>query len=379
MFKVSVSHFLFFIGILFLFLFGLIVAVKGQTKTYLTGQKTGNKVQSGSLIGLGTGAASLTSPLSSHNWSCFLGAQTNQFRYYYGDQTILTGLTSNFTTLKAARSFGLLGALGSGGDVYLQFRNTANASIAAGTPTYFKLKERPTNTGISLAIGGLLGVTELNSISGEAYSGAANYTLNTAALNTFCTNAYNGNENNGTVSGTTTTKLLLDATGDWYAKVTPTVAYNAVRLNVAFPTDLSLANIDAEINVNVYHAFTQSAGSICSVSPQFTSPGEALGGVTLNTVGVGGLELSQLVANPQNAINGNASDYSSFSSGLASIGVANSVAQSFYFDHTAATNDGVRLQLGLQGSLISLDLLKLATIKFNAYNGSSTTLFIKVT
>lgn len=346
--------------------------VKGQTKTYLTGQKTGNKLQSGTLIGLGTGTAGLSSPMLSEAWGCLVGVQTNQFRFYYGDPTILTNLTTSATTLKASRSFGLLGLLGSGADVYVQFRNVGNATIAAGTPTYFKLKERPTNSGISLAVGGLLGVTELNSISGNAYSGATNYTLNTATLGVLsCPNPFNGNENNGIVAGTSTTRLLLDASGDWYAKVTPSAAYNSVRLNLAIPSDLSLASVDAEINVNVYNAFTQTDGSACNLSPQFTSPGEALGGIALNTVGVGGLTLSELVSNPEKAINGNANDYSAFSSGLASVGVANQVAQSFYFDHKATTNDGIRLQLGIQGSLIDLDLLKLATIKFNAYNGSS--------
>lgn len=347
---------------------------KGQTKTYLTGQKTGNKVQSGSLIGLGTGSAGLSAPMLTEAWGCgLLGAQTNEFRFYYGDQTILTSSTSNSTTITASRNFGLLGLLGSGADTYLQFRNTSNASIAANTPTYFKLGGRPTNTGITLAVGGLLGIVELNSITGVAYSGAANYKLNTATTNISCSNPYNGLENNGSIAGTSTTKLLLDAAGDWYARVTPDAAYNAVRLNVAFPPDLSLANVAAEINVNVYNAFTETDGGVCNTSPQFTSPGEALGGITLNTAGVGGLQLSQLVANPQQAINGNASDYSSFSSGLASVGVANSVAQSFYFDHKATANDGVRLQLGIQGSLINLNLLKLNTIKFNAYNGTSTT------
>ncbi|KQB99982.1 hypothetical protein AQF98_15870 [Pedobacter sp. Hv1] len=355
-------------------MFALNKEVNGQTKTYLTGQKTGNKVQAGSLIGLGTGSAGLSAPMSTEAWGCgLLGAQTNEFRFYYADQTILTGSTSNSTTITASRNFGLAGLLGSGADTYLQFRNTANATITANTPTYFKLGGRPTNTGITLAVGGLLGIVELNSITGTAYSGASNYKLNTATTNALCSNPYNGLENNGSVAGTSTTKLLLDAAGDWYAKVTPNAAYNAVRLNVAFPTDLSLANVAAEINVNVYHAFTETDGGICNTSPQFTSPGEALGGITLNTAGVGGLQLSQLVANPQQAINGNAGDYSSFSSGLASVGVANQVAQSFYFDHKATTEDGVRLQLGIQGSLINLGLLKLTTIKFNAYNGTSTT------
>jgi hypothetical protein len=332
--------------------------VKGQTKTYLTGQKTGSYVLNGSLVSLGPGNASLSTPMLTEAWGCgFLGAQTNEFRFYYGDQAILTGLTTNSTTLKASRSFGLLGALGAGADVYFQIRNTSNTSIPAGTPTYFKLKERPTNTGISLNVGGLLGMTELNSITGIGYSSASNYTLNTATTNLTCSNTYNGAENPGSIAGTqagTTTKLLIDELGEWYAKVTPNAAYNSVRLNVAFPSGLSLANVTAEIKTNVYNAFTQTDGNICNARPQFTNAGEA-SGINLNT-GVLGLDLNQLVANPHYAINGNPTQYSSFSSGVLNLGVASTISQTFYFDHSGTTNDGVSFKMGLPQALIDLAL-----------------------
>lgn len=342
--------------------------MKGQTKTYLTGQKTGNFFGGGAAISLGPGSATLSAPMSSHSTTNFLGVGTT-FRYFYGSTAILTGSTSTSVKIRAAQDLGLLGILGAGADAYLQIRNTTNTAISGGTTTYLRI-DKPTLSGISVAVGGLLGLIELQSVKGVGYTGAADYILNTA--NTAGGANYNGDDKPGT-GVSSTSKLLLDQSANWYLAVTPSSNYNAIRVEAALPADLRVADIARGLEVNVYNAFTQTDGGACNLSPQFTSPGEVLGGITLNGGVVGGLELSQLVANPQLAINGNAGDYSSFSSGLASVGVANSVAQSFYFDHKATATDGVRLQLGIQGSLIDLDLLKLATIKFNAYNGTSTT------
>lgn len=341
---------------------------KGQTKTYLTGQKTGNYFGGGAAISLGPGNATVSTPMSSHSTTNFLGVGTT-FRYFYGTTAILTGSTSTPVKVRAAQDLGLLGVLGAGADAYLQIRNTTNTDLTGGTTTYLRI-DKPTLSGISVAVGGLLGLVELQSVKGVGYSGANDYILNTA--NTSGGAAYNGNERNGSAVSSTS-KLLLDQSANWYLAVTPSASYNAVRVEVALPSDLRVADIARNLETNVYHAFTQTDGGVCNLSPQFTSPGEVLGGITLNGGVVGGLELSQLVANPQLAINGNSGDYSSFSSGLLSVGVANSVAQSFYFDHKATVNDGIRLQLGLQGSLIDVGLLKMATVKFNAYNGTSTT------
>ncbi len=368
MFTIKAPYRLFISILCAIGLFALNGEVKGQTKTYLTGQKTGNYFGGGAAISLGPGSATLSAPMSSHSTTNFLGVGST-FRYFYGSTAILTGSTSTPVKIRAAQDLGLVGLLGAGADTYLQIRNTSNTDITAGTTTYLRV-DKPTLSGISVAVGGLLGLIELQSIKGVGYTGANDYVLNTA--NTSGGAAYNGNERVGTAVASTS-KLLLDQSTNWYLAVTPSANYNAIRIEAALPADLRVADVARALEMNVYNAFTETDGGICNTSPQFTSPGEVLGGITLNGGVVGGLELSQLVANPQLAINGNAGDYSSFSSGLASVGVANSVAQSFYFDHKATANDGIRLQLGVEGSLIDLDLLKMATIKFNAYNGTSTT------
>jgi len=347
---------------------------RGQTKTYLTGNKTGNRVQAGSLIGLGVGTAGLSAPMATHQWSCLLGVQTNQFRFFYGDNTILTSTTTTASavTITASRNFGLLGVLGSGADTYIQFRNTGNANIAANTPTYFKLGEKPTNTGLSVGVGKLLGLIEMNGLKGMGYSSAGSYVLNTATLGFLsCPNPYNGNENIGSPAGTeagTTTKLLIDQSGDWYAKVTPNAQYNAVRLSMVYPPDLEVANVNTEIKANVYHAFTMAEGEACNTRPYFTSPGEA-SGINLVTESLG-IPLNQLVSNPHQAIDGNASTYSSLSTGVVSLGVASTLGQTFYFDHTASSSDAVTFNLGLTRSLIDLNLLGKG-VTFRFYNNDT--------
>lgn len=325
------------------------------TPVYLTGEKTGNYINK-SLLGSGT--ADISSPIQKHTTTIPI-VGTLVFQFFYGTSSILNGTTTTPTTLKASRDFGLAGLLGIGSDVYLQFRNTGNTNLPANITVYFKLKEKPQTSGISVAVGGLLGLVELQNIKATAYNGSGNYTLSGS-----------GTVNEGTaVSTGTPTKMLIDATGEWYAAFTPTVPFNAARLTVAIPTDLSLADVSTGLTANLYNVFTQTPGTSCSQAAQYTSPGEVTG-ITLNT-GVLGLQLSEFIANPQYALNNNASQYASYAAGLASVSALGSISQTLHFDHIASTSDGIRFRLGLQNSLISLSLLQLNNIKFYAYNGTS--------
>ena len=330
---------------------------QGATRTYLEGQKTGDYMPPPILIYLGPGSANISSPMQRHTSSLL-----NTFRFFYGPNSILTGSTTHFTRLTAAQDVGLLGALGAGANVYITFRNTNNTILSAGTTTYFKIGQRPTTEGISVAVGGLLGLVELQNISGRGYLGATNYSL-----------SGNGSINEGSLSGTvngTTTRFLIDDNGEWYIAITPDENYNSVRLEVKLPDDLRVADIARSVNVNVYNAFIESVGGACSIAGRYTSPGEATG-ITLNTGILGGIELNQLISNPHYALNNNPEQYASYSSGVLNLGVANTVSQTIYFDHTASGHDGVNVRLGLSNDLIGLDLLALNGITFSAYRGSS--------
>jgi hypothetical protein len=313
---------------------------KAQTKTYLTGQKTGNYISAGSLFSLGPGNAEITEPMEHHTTGTLL--KTHQF--FYGNNILNTD-NNTPTVVRASRTLGIAGLAGFGADAYIQFRVNGNSpNIPANKPTYFKLGSKPELTGIGVHLLGLLGLAELHNIQGVAYSGAGNYSLSGS-----------GNENPGTIAGTTSTKLLIDKEGNWFAAATPSADYNSIRLNVAFPTDINVLAVNRNLNVNVYNAFTLTAGDACSAKPYFTSPGEVTG-IQLVTPSLG-IPLNQLVTNPHQAINGVASEYSTFSTGVAGLGVASTISQTFYFDHTVASSDAVTFRLGLTKSLVDLNLL----------------------
>lgn len=332
--------------------------VYGQTKTYLTGQKTGNKIAP-ALISLGTGSAGVSPPMLEHNYSSGGLFPTTNF-FYKGVASILNNNTA-FTTLRASQDLGVLGLLGAGGDVYIQFRKSdLSTSFSAKTPVYFRIDE-PTSSGINLALGGLLGLVKLESIFGRGFQNAGNYNENGA-----------GSENAGTAAGTTQntkTRFLIDADGRWYIVVIPDAPFNSVRLGVKMADDLRIAGVARAVELKVYNAFTQSSGGSCSKDAQYTSQGEA-SGIVLNG-GALGLNLSQLISNPQFAINNNENEYASYSSGAVDLGVASKISQTVYFDHVASSSDGFRVKLGLSNSLIGLGVGKLNAVKFIVYNGES--------
>lgn len=341
LFRVSIT--LVFFAAFFL---GAVVEVFGQapTKTYLKGEKTGDKIPV-DIIPLGTGSANISAPMQEH---------ANHF--YYGPAGILNDTPLQYTTLRAAQDLGLLGILGAGGNVYIQFRNTNNDILTAGTTTYFKLGGLPTISGISLDVTGLLGLTTESAVYGQGYIGAGNYNLGADSAN------------EGSPSGTATTKILIDNSGDYHAAVTPNSNYNSVRLNVSLPNSLRVARVLRSIEVQVYNAYIETTGGICSILGRYTSPPE-VGGIALNT-GVLGLDLNDLIANPHFALTAD-EQYASYSSGLLNLGVASTISQTIYFDHKATSNDSFYAKFSLNTASISVELLELNGISFTAYNGDS--------
>ncbi len=127
-------------GVFSLFIVLVVQSAYAQ-KTYLTGQKTGDRFNSGVL----PGNSGISAPFSAHN---FLGA----LAFYYGDNILNSPTNTTPATLTAATN--VLSATFvkvSGADVYAQFRNTGNNSIPANTTTYFKIKEKPTSTGLGVS------------------------------------------------------------------------------------------------------------------------------------------------------------------------------------------------------------------------------------
>lgn len=324
----------------------------GQTpvRTYLKGQKTGDRTTV-DLIPLGTGTAGITGDINTHD-IFLLG-----FQFYYAPTDYLNDSPIQKITLKASQDLGVLGALGAGGNTYIQFRNTNNSILSAGITTFFKIGGQPTAKGLSLDVTGLLGITNGTSVFGEAYINASNYNLSSSS------------PNEGTKTGSTTTHILIDELGEYYAAVTPNSNYNSVRLHVQLPRSLRVVDVARSVEVDVYNAFYESSGGVCSVLPRYTSPPE-VDGIALIT-GVLGLNLGDLINDPQNALNENDSQYASYSSGTLSLSVASTISQTLFFDHKASNNDSFYAKFSLNTSSISLDLLNFDGITFTALNGDN--------
>lgn len=318
-----------------------------QTASYLTGNKTGD-VYNTQL--LGAGSAALSSPMQAHN-----SGFPSSLQFYYGD-TILSLPTSNPTTVTAERT--LLGT--AGGDAYIQFRNASNASIASGLTTYFKIGSAPTISGLSVPVGGLLGLSSVYDITGRGYSGASNYSLSGS-----------GNENAGTAAGTaggTFTEFLVDEDGVWHIGVTPDASYNSVRLNVAFASGLNLLSLDREMDVTVYTAFYYPAPSgVDCGTPIFTTPGETEG-VNLNLGSTTSLlALDSAVKDPSYAIDSDTTSYSRITSGA--LGIATSVSQTILFNGDGNASDVVKARLSLPLSALTVSIL--SNVKLTAYNDTT--------
>lgn len=336
-----------------------------QTKTYATGNITGGRENVGSILGLDSpGSSGISAPLSTHN-----NGLVNPFRFFYGNG-ILNSSTVTPATVTASRLVGVsLGGIDlltlAGGDAYIQFRFPGTNPIAAKTTSFVKLGAKPTGSGLAIPVGGLLSLGDNNPLVGEIYKDAGAYSLSA--------NFGNGNENPGTkLAGTFETKLLVDPAGVWHAAVTPssTDAYNSVRLKVRIPSDLLGVNVTNTTAATVFNAFTYSTeGALCSNRPAFTDEGNIDGLVTLNASALKLVTLNQIVNNPVGAIDTDPATYSSFSSGVASAGVASTVSQNIYFDHTAAASDGATIKLSLSTGLLSLNVLG-GGITFKAYKGS---------
>ena len=331
--------------------------VSAQTKNYLNGTKTGNFLNTALL---GPGSSGISSPISEHSYGVI------GFRYYYGNTSLLTGTTTESAKLTSTRLNVAAGL--SGADVYLQFRNTNNAEINAGTTTYFKLGAQPVNSGINVNLGALLGLSNLYNIKGHAYKNASDYKLNSAFI-------YNGEENVGqpvTNDASTVTKLVIDKDNQWTAAVTPTSTdkFNSVRLNVALPAGFNLLSL-ASVSTDVHNAYTITPGGNCSNRPIFTSFGNT--GISLTAESLlAGLSLNDIVKDAYKAIDDDATSFSSFNSGVLNVSVASTVAQEFLFDHVGTANDAVKIHFALGTSIVALDLLS-GGVTFKAFKGTSTT------
>lgn len=229
-----------------------------------------------------------------------------------------------------------LGAVKIGGNAGLQLKFPSNR--AAGATTYVRV-DKPVQTGLSLDLGGLLGLFG-TSINAELYSGA--------------TAGSNGTK----ISTAVETKVVIDADGNYYVAVIPVAGtvYNSVRINLVYPSNL--LTLVGSIKLNVYHAFTfdNSSSGLAPFSDFGTSTGLNL------------LPLTDMVQNPQNALVTDDTKFSTIS--LGTLAVAGSAFQTFYFNGKSQPGDYVKVKFGIGGAG-ALDVNLIGSFEIKLYDGAN--------
>lgn len=217
-----------------------------------------------------------------------------------------------------------------GKDAYLELKFPTDR--VQGATSFVKIS-KPVLTGLNLSLGQLLGLAGTN-IVGEVYNSTGNKV------------------------GVSETRMIVDAIGNYYLAITPenSAVYRSIRIDLKYPDGLlSLGTF----KMNVYHAFTFDSPS-CEIA-KYAGIGRSTG-LNLNLLS------TDLVQNPQDAINGNATTHSSISFGNLAISVASSVFQDFYFAGLSAPQDYFKVKLKLGGSALNLNVL--GNYEVRAYNGT---------
>ncbi|TYP77040.1 Ig-like domain-containing protein [Aquimarina intermedia] len=152
-------------------------------------------------------------------------------------------------------------------------------------------------------------------------------------------------------------KIVVDAAGDYYIAITPTLPYNRIKLTNRLGT---LIGLDTTKRLGVYGAYYVSDPNNCG-NASFTSYDGS--GLNLDALTIGGAG----VTNPENVLDGNDATYSELSLGLLAVG--SSIEQIVYFEGASVATDNFSIRLRLDPSLITVGVANSITIK--GYNGDT--------
>jgi len=222
------------------------------------------------------------------------------------------------------------------GHLELEFANI----IPAETTTYVKLNAE--QQFLSALLGGSLGDL-LNDLLGNLLIGNQNFTVQA--------------KNGATVvlTGDTATasdfagdrlRVVVDATGNYFLAITPASDYKSIRFTNRVNAVISLSANTRWLDV--FEAFYVSAPANCgnAAFTSFSGTGISLDLLQLGTAGV---------LNPQNAIDTDATNFSTLSLGL--LGVGSSVEQTVYFEGPSAATDQFMVRIRLAQTLLDLNVV----------------------
>jgi gliding motility-associated-like protein len=317
--KITKNYFLLIVNLILLTLFGS--QSYAQTKNYAEVTPSTGTVAYYTLLGIPTQGASANA-----------GSITNPGNAASGASTAPATLNANYANV--------LGLIAGEGEAYIQLKY--GAPVAAGKTTYIPF-DAPTITGVNLdllnLVGDLTGLFSKNLVRLDAYSDATATGDGTKIADASVTNT-----------------IVRDAAGRNYFALTSTTAYNSVRVRLRYTSNLLGLSLGASIHLNVYTAFNHAADN-CG-SPLYTNIGEATG---IN------VSLNGILANPERAIDGNATTFSQLQSGL--VGLGSVVSQTVYLNGISGTGDVAKVVLSQPGTVLTVNLLN--TITLQAFNGNT--------
>lgn len=234
----------------------------------------------------------------------------------------------------------ILGALSYSGHIELKF----TAVVPANTTTFVKIATQ--DNLLPFLLGGDLGGL-LADVGGAVLIGNQEFNVqarNNASIIT------QGDSFDATDFDTNNLRLVTNPQGDFFIAITPTAAYDRIRITNRVGSLVGLGNTRW---LDVFEAYYVTDPANCGTAA-YTSYGSS--GITLDLLDLG----SAGVENPQNAIDANTTNFSTLSQGI--LGVAATVEQTVYFEGLSDDADQFSIRIKLAQTLVDLNIANSITI-----------------
>ncbi|OWW27055.1 hypothetical protein B4Q04_05100 [Zobellia sp. OII3] len=279
----------------------------------------------------------------------YTSAITSENEVDLSNNAIGTDLTTN-ATIRA--NSGIAVGIGAyDGHLELAYPST----LPANTTSYLKIETE--DNLLSSLLGGSLG-NLLSDIVGVLLIGNQEFTVEARNVNTTVLQS-----NSGIVDAFASdeARVVIDEAGTYFLAVTPTSAYDRVRLTNSVG---SLIGLSQTRDLDVYGSFYGDGDTPCG-APSFTSYSGS--GISLDLLDLGGAG----VTDPHLAIDGDSNTFSEL--GLGVIGVAANIEQTIYFNSPEDTDDYYYVEIAIDPSLLQLDIAD--SIEVIGQNGAATPVY----
>jgi len=231
-----------------------------------------------------------------------------------------------------ANTGALLGIGAYSGFLELEFPST----LPANTTSYVKIDTE--DNLLPALLGGSLGGL-LSDVLGGVLIGNQEFTVQAKNGNTV---VLEGNSQVSNDFASNTLKIVINSQNEYFIALTPSQAYNRIRLTNRVGSLLGLNNTKS---LGVYGAFYVNTPDICGSATYTSFTGT---GLNLDLLSLGGAG----VTNPQNVIDSDPTNFSQLSLGILSVSA--SISQTVYFDGLSESTDQFLIRLKVDPSLLAL-------------------------